>query len=278
MAGRLLWFLCLLLPAAVSMDGCRAPGTAAHEAASSANHAGRERAKESPSDGTARSVPAARLFMAGRSVKDRPIACLVLGCGEDTVLFLASIHGNEQAGTPLLEKLAGRLLREPGLLEDRTVLIVPRANPDGMARSSRFNARGVDLNRNFAAANRRNGGRSGTKALSEPETLALARILRVFAPRRIVSIHQPLSLVDYDGPGRELAERTARSCGLPLRNLGARPGSLGSFAGVDLGIPIITLELPEDSSRLSAEELWRRYGPGLIAVILFPEKGGRPSI
>ena len=83
----------------------------------------------------------------------------------------------------------------------------------------------------------------------------------------IVSIHQPLKCIDYDGPAKELAEEMARHCDLPVRKIGAMPGSLGSYAGITLGIPIITLELPKEATNLNSEVLWQRYGPVLIAAI-----------
>jgi hypothetical protein len=57
---------------------------------------------------------------------------------------------------------------------------------------------------------------------------------------------------------------------LRVQKLGAYPGSLGSFAGEDLSIPIITAELPGAAHRLSEDELWNRYGAMLIAAVEFP--------
>ena len=53
---------------------------------------------------------------------------------------------------------------------------------------------------------------------------------------------------------------------LKLKRLGAKPGSLGSYAGNTLGIPTITLELPRKASRLSKDELWNRYGSMLLVA------------
>ncbi len=55
---------------------------------------------------------------------------------------------------------------------------------------------------------------------------------------------------------------------LPIRKLGALPGSLGSYAGVDLRIPTITLELPRGVERLDPEDLWELYGSALVASII----------
>jgi len=209
----------------------------------------------------------------GRSVEGQAIDAHALGSGPLVVLFLATIHGNEGAGTPLLERLRAHLHAHPALLRGRRAVIVPVANPDGLARGTRHNARGVDLNRNFPAPNFRAGpSAGGPRPLSEPESRALHALLGEERPARIVSIHQPLACVDWDGPGETLARSFASLCGLKVRRLGSRPGSLGSYAGITLGLPIVTLELPPGAPR-SRDALWERYGPALLAFLA----NGAPS-
>ncbi|UCG55962.1 MAG: DUF2817 domain-containing protein [Phycisphaerales bacterium] len=217
-------------------------------------------------------APLARYKTFGRSVRGRSIMGVVLGEGNDTTFILATIHGDESAGTPLLRGLSDHLRQHPDLLRGRRVVVLPVANPDGMALNRRFNANGVDLNRNFRTGNRTNSPQFGTTALSEPEARAIAQIMTQYAPDRIVSVHQPLACVDYDGPAQALAGRMAQQCGLPVRKLGAKPGSLGSYAGLTLGTPIVTLELPQDASRKNQEELWQQYGKALLAAIVYPER------
>ncbi|MBN2560710.1 MAG: DUF2817 domain-containing protein [Phycisphaerae bacterium] len=216
-----------------------------------------------------------RRLVLGSSVEGRPIECLVFGQGEDVVLIMATIHGSEPAGTPLVRRLAGYLPNRPDLLEDRQILLIPVANPDGMARGTRFNARNVDLNRNFPASNYRADGNGGSTPLSEPESLAIHDVLETYHPDRIVSIHQPMNYgdacVDYDGPGAALARAMASQAELPVEKLGGQPGSLGSYAGITLGIPIITVELPKVASSLDSDTLWTRYASMLLAAICFPE-------
>lgn len=204
---------------------------------------------------------------AGSTVQNRSIPIVEFGGGEDVIVFLAAIHGNEPAGAPLLWRLAEHLEANRDLLDNRHVILLPVANPDGFAGNSRHNANGIDLNRNFPAENRRNTDRFGQSALTEPESRAIKALVDRLRPARIVSIHQPLECVDYDGPARWLAEAMAAAGPLEVTKLGSRPGSLGSYAGVELGIPIITLELPREASDLSDGELWRTYGPMLLAAI-----------
>jgi protein MpaA len=185
---------------------------------------------------------------------------------------VATIHGNEDAGTPLVEKLADHLEVNRELLQGKRVILVPVANPDGHAANTRSNARGVDLNRNFEAANRENSRQFGMVGLSEPESRALHGLIVTYRPRWIISIHQPLNCIDYDGPGQRLAQSMGDHCALPVKKLGARPGSLGSYAGVTLGIPIITVELPANASSLGADELWQRYGKMMLTAISYQDR------
>jgi protein MpaA len=65
-----------------------------------------------------------------------------------------------------------------------------------------------------------------------------------------------------------MAEAMAAKCQLPVKKLGSRPGSLGSFFGVTLGKPIITLELPADAG-MDGDKLWTEYGEALIAALRY---------
>ncbi len=207
----------------------------------------------------------------GHSVQGRPIECHRFGSGPETILFLASIHGSEPAGTPLMWKLIDQIQKDRRLLNGRTILVIPVANPDGYALKVRENVNEVDLNRNFPADNRINITEYGTRPLSEPESKALYDLILQARPARVVSIHQPLKCIDYDGPGQAIAENMGRVMPLPVTKLGARPGSMGAYVGETLGIPIITVELLATDHRLTADELWARYGRGLVAAIVYPE-------
>jgi murein peptide amidase A len=207
----------------------------------------------------------------GLSLEGRPIYAQVLGDGEDVLWILATIHGNEAAGTPLVAKFVEWLEEHPEELEARRVVITPVANPDGFAANQRHNMNDVDLNRNFPAGNFDATVKTyGATPLSEPESRVLMRILMQFDPDRVVSIHQPFAVVDYDGPSEGLAKAMAAQCKLPVKVVGSRPGSLGSFVGLTLQKPIITLELPEDAG-MDGPTLWGEYGEALIAALRYAE-------
>ncbi len=213
--------------------------------------------------------PEAKSEVVGKSLGGRPIECRVFGDGDDVFWLIATIHGNEAAGTPLVAEFERWLKANPTELDGRRVVIIPVANPDGFAENIRFNKNGVDLNRNYPAGNW--GGaevKPGATPLSEPESRALMRVLCQYFPHRAVSIHQPLNCIDYDGPAEKMAEAMAAKCKLPVKKLGSRPGSLGSFFGVTLGKPIITLELPENAG-IDGDKLWNEYGEALIAALRY---------
>lgn len=206
----------------------------------------------------------------GYSVENRPIDLYTAGEGTETVLIMAGIHGNEQAGIALTNRLMERIKQQPSLIEERKLLILPVANPDGVVKNTRGNTHGIDLNRNFPAANRENSTIYGFEALSEPESQLLYDLVAAHKPSRIVSIHQPLICIDYDGPAEGLAQFMAAYCTLPVKKLGARPGSFGAYTGEELNTPIITLELERSDDLLSTEQLWQKYGIALIASITYP--------
>jgi protein MpaA len=214
--------------------------------------------------------PPGRHELMGRSARGFPIMVQVFGQGGDTTLVMAAIHGDEPAGVPLVDELAERLKSDPRTLQGRRVVLLRIANPDGYAAKTRENSHGVDLNRNFTTSNRVNNGTNGNRGLSEPEAQALQKVITEYHPNRIVSIHQPLSVIDYDGPARALATRMAQYSDLPIKKIGARPGSLGSYCE-ELKIPTITLELPKEATGQSGSALWGQYGRALMAAIMYPE-------
>ena len=211
--------------------------------------------------------------VAGRTVNNRLIEYSVHGTGTQTVLILGAIHGSEPTSAVLVRKLQQYLVVNPRSpsLADRRVVVLPVANPDGLAEGIRSNANGVDLNRNFPTANRVNSLQFGLQSLTEPESQVLTRLIDQYKPAIIVTVHEPLACVDYDGPALELAEQVAQAANLPVRKLGALPGSLGSFAGETLGIPIITFELPPGTEKLDERVLWELYKQALFIAIEYPQ-------
>jgi protein MpaA len=74
----------------------------------------------------------------------------------------------------------------------------------------------------------------------------LADLVDRAAVTGVVAVHAPFACVNYDGPAAAWAVEVATASGWPARpHIGyPTPGSLGSWLGVDRGLPILTLELP----------------------------------
>ena len=182
------------------------------------------------------------------------------------VLLLGGIHGDELASVTLafdwiarsrgVQAAAPRTPRtaRPALSEVAW-RFVPLLNPDGLLHSpsTRVNAHGVDLNRNFPTADwardaqpywirrtKRDPRRfPGLQPLSEPESRWLIEQIDQFHPDLIVSVHAPYGLLDFDGP----PPAPRRLGSLQLDPVGVYPGSLGNYGGLVKNVPVMTLEL-----------------------------------
>ncbi|MFN8194396.1 MAG: M14 family zinc carboxypeptidase [Nocardioidaceae bacterium] len=165
----------------------------------------------------------------GHSVRGRPIVALRLGePGRKVVVLIASMHGDEARPSKILRSLAGGRA-----ISGIDLWVVPTYNPDGVARHSRKNAHGVDLNRNYPYhwADLDGETESGPHAASEPETRAMMRFLRKVKPDRIVSFHQPLNGVDTDTKDRRFAKKLARALKLPTKTFDCGGVCHGTMTG-----------------------------------------------
>lgn len=172
------------------------------------------------------------------------------------MLVVGGIHGDEMSSSAVVFHWIPLALQPPADMPHAIHWrFLPVLNPDGLlARpSKRVNANGVDLNRNFATPNwerdaaaywikrtKRDPRRwPGPKPLSEPESRFLMAQIAEFKPHLIVSIHAPYGVLDFDGPYVP-PNRLGR---LYLDQVGIYPGSLGNYAGVQKGVPVVTIEL-----------------------------------
>jgi protein MpaA len=211
------------------------------------------------------SEPVRRTSVLGYSVHHRPIVVTELGDpgGTRRLLVVGCIHGNEQAGIPVAQALA---TGPP--LAGVDMWIVPDLNPDGVAASTRGNADGVDLNRNFPKDWQPldpAGGvhYAGPAALSEPESRALHSLTERVRPTLGVWFHQALRVVDIS-EGPLAAERTFASLvGLPTRVLPDYPGSAVGWENAVVPSSAFAVEMP--AGFLSAAGV-RRYVTAVRAV------------
>lgn len=191
-----------------------------------------------------------RTGVAGRSVKGRPIVVRQLGDPgiRGRLLVFDCIHGNECAATGRIAPLANGC---PDPAAD--IYIVPNLNPDGFARDTRVNGRGVDLNRNFPAAWRPIGQPgdpeyAGLQPFSEPESRLAARIIRRLRPEVTVWFHQDAArrpFVRAWGQSVPPARRFARLAHLPFRLMAWLPGTAPNWQNHRFhGAASFVVELP----------------------------------
>jgi murein peptide amidase A len=135
-------------------------------------------------------------LMLGRSEQGRPIDAIRVGDPKGTrVLVFGCIHGTECAGLAIAQALE----------HTRTKLkldlwIVPNLDPDGYARGSRQNGRGVDLNANWSSQ-WHGGGRPwdvyypGLRPFSERETRIARNLILRMGPVVTIWYHQHMNVV-----------------------------------------------------------------------------------
>lgn len=216
----------------------------------------------------------------GTSVEGRSIEAYTFGTGEREVLFVGGIHGGYEWNSTLLayefiEYLSSTTEAVPQSIR---VTIIPTLNPDGLytvtgkdgvftledvqpitdAGKSRFNAHGVDLNRNFdckwhpKSMWRGHEVSAGTSAFSEPEAEALRTYIATTNPLGVIFWHSQANAV-YASEctegilplTRALMNAYAKSAGYTAVDIFDAYPVTGDAEGwlASIGIPAITVEL-----------------------------------
>lgn len=187
------------------------------------------------------------------------------GTRKTRIFIMGGIHGDEYSSISIMFKWMELLDKSNN--GDFQWRFAPAVNPDGLldGQAVRQNANGVDLNRNFPSedwtdlaqdywtktTNRNPRRYPGTGPASEPEVQWVVGQIEEYKPDVIVSVHAPYHLLDYDGP----PEAPKQIGELHLHLLGVYPGSLGNYAGINLGIPVVTMELPSAGIMPSDEQI-----------------------
>lgn len=206
----------------------------------------------------------------GQSVEGRPLRIARVGRGARRVLWIGGIHGDEREGRIATEELPYAFLDVPGADALVTLTILEDANPDGSHHGTRGNRNGIDLNRNHPARNFLPSAQFGQEPLDQPESRALHELILREQPHLVIVAHawRGDHFVNFDGPGLEAAQEFSRRSGYRVkdsRHIPPTPGSLGSWVGNSLGIPILTLEY-ERGSDPHAD--WLDTRAAILAVIL----------
>lgn len=207
---------------------------------------------------------------------------------ENTTLILCGVHGDEITPVKFCWDLIRELKSNNGF-NDKFVVIAPLVAPDSFfkKRPTRTNGRGVDVNRNFPTSdwkmhahkkwNKKDKRKyPGKYAASEQETIFQMNLILRYKPNKVISVHAPLTLLDYDGPSltsengkpaKALLEgMSEKSAGYKVSNYPIFPGSLGNWAGKEKHIPTYTLELPNTIAK-ETDRFWVLFKDALLYAI-----------
>lgn len=223
-------------------------------------------------------------FSIGTSAEGRSITAYKFGSGPSVVLYVGATHGNERSSKYILDSWVQHLEGvAPNIPAHRSVIVIPNLNPDGFARGSRLNARGVDLNRNFPANNWKSDvtlpggqmqhGGGGSTPLSEPESSALASYTQSVRPRLVLTYHSKASIVtaNESGDSMALAIQYGRATGyraVAESQLGGTfnydtTGAYENWLHDRVGIPALLVELPGNTANYFSRNraaMWAMVG------------------
>ena len=230
------------------------------------------------------------------SVQGRPLFWTVFGNESEhkakqynATMILCGVHGDEITPIKFCFDVINHFKNSGYDFNDQLLVVAPVVNPDSYFKKkpTRTNARGIDINRNFPTKDwwkkarqlwkswyrkdkRRNPGR---KPISEPEVLFQVNLIKRYRPAKIISVHAPLTMIDYDGPAKNnnemitnkdksanqlLIQMSQKAAGYRVKNYRVFPGSLGNYAGNERNIPTYTLELPT-SDYTKSDQYWKLF-------------------
>lgn len=132
--------------------------------------------------------PIRQTMTIGTSIQGRPITATRIGGGPLAIAFVGDTHGAPEIATDtLIETAISYYQAHPNEVPaGETAYFIPTLNPDGLADGSRLNADGIDINRNWGAADWSSAayepsglvqGAGGAQPFSEPETRAMRDFL-----------------------------------------------------------------------------------------------------
>lgn len=218
---------------------------------------------------------------------------------ENTTLVMCGVHGDEITPVKFCWDLILEL-KNNHTFQDKLIVVAPLVAPDSffVTKPTRTNGRGVDVNRNFPTSdwradalrlwkrNLRSDKRKfpGHSSASEQETIFQMNLILRYKPNKVISVHAPLSLLDYDGPSlvskngesakNLLEQMSSKASGYKVSNYPIFPGSLGNWAGKEKHIPTYTLELP-NSNPQETDKFWKMFKD---AVIFASETKMKPTV
>jgi len=132
------------------------------------------------------------------SIEGRPIYLARIGGGPKRVLLWSQMHGDEPTHTAVLLDLVNYLLQAPAkpkaaeVLANCTLYFIPMLNPDGAEAVKRFNAQGIDINRD-------------ARRLATPEGRALTKAVETIKPEFAFNLHNQHARTSVGRPPKPAA-------------------------------------------------------------------------
>lgn len=199
-------------------------------------------------------------YSIGNTHSGLPIMTYDFGTKGRSVLILAGVHGDEVEGVSLAKVLVSDFIQSFNYPVQLS--IIPEFNLDGILLQTRKNANKVDLNRNLPTKDWTSDVAQdkyfpGLQALSEVENQHLVKFLKQKNFDFIISLHSWKPCLNTNGDCTLEAEILYKHTGYKIvKSIGyPTPGCLGTYTGLELGIPTITYELPRlTENRLKVED------------------------
>jgi hypothetical protein len=177
----------------------------------------------------------------GTSVQGRAITATRIGGGPIALAFVGDTHGAPESTTAaLIQTAIAYFQAQPDAVPaGETAYFIPTLNPDGLADGTRFNADGIDLNRNFATGNWNSNayepsglvsGAGGQQPFSEPETRAMRDFLLAHHIAASIFYHLPWGGIYAEPHSVAFAQQLGQASGYPVHAPGDTPYPLTGTA------------------------------------------------
>lgn len=206
----------------------------------------------------------------GHSSQGIPILSYNFNSSGPHVLVLGAVHGDEIEGAILAQGLIGELIQGTTKL-NLNLKIVPQMNVEGVLFKTRGNNQGVDLNRNLPTKDwspevKTPRYHPGPFALSESENKALVDCIETFKPSFVLSLHSWHPMINVNGDCLKQADILHQLTGYRIdADMGyPTPGCLGTYTGLERGIPTITYEIERG---LAAEPILKTHVPATLKML-----------
>lgn len=213
-------------------------------------------------------------FKFGKTRNELPILGYKFGGVGPKVLILGGVHGDEWEGVVAANGLISKFSDSFTYKLDLTV--VPMFNLEGVIRSQRKNAAGVDLNRNLPTNDWTKDVAEeryypGNEANSEPENQALVKWLTDNKPRFVLSLHSWKPLLNINGNCEPEAKVLHKLTGYEIKeSIGyPTPGCLGTYCGLERDMPTLTYEIQRE---MPAKDILDVHVPAILEALKVTEE------